>query len=91
MRTRAARFTGAEHVLRERGRLFELDDDLVDRNVGAAEVAEVPFDPFAGADADFQRLRDELIATGGLLDVDADRNRSHGRMIDIVGTDETVR
>src|SRR5688572_25546815 len=83
MGTGAAGLAGAEDGLRE-GRWFvELDDDLFHRDVGAAEVTEIPFDAFAGTHGDFHRVGDDVEAAGALLDIDAYRNRAHGGVIDV--------
>lgn len=90
VRSRCSRFPRPELSARERGGLVELDHELVDGDVRAAEVAEVPFDALTDAERDFLRNDPEVHAAAVHFDVDAHRNGANGELRQIAGAKQTI-
>src|SRR5687767_6908839 len=72
MRTSRSRLARLEHDGGKRRWLLELDHDLVDGDIRAADITEVPLDPFARPKGDVFRIDADVHASATHLDVDAD-------------------
>ena len=90
MRTRRAGLARLEVRRGERRRLVELDQQLFDGNVGAAEVSKIPLDALARLQVHLGRRSDEVDAAGVLLDVDAYRNRAHRELVQVFRTNQPI-
>lgn len=87
MRARGARLARAKSEVRERRWLLELDENLLDSNIGSAEVTEVPLDPFAWVNDDVFRIHSDVDLPTAHLDVDADGNHARHELGHIFGPD----
>ena len=91
MRTCSSRPSRFECRLRERRGLLELDHQLVDRNVRAGEISEIPLDAFADFQDRFVRIRSQKNASAARFNVDSHWKRSHREFSELVTRNEPIR